>query len=211
MRKCIFVIFLFVLMLLPINIGATCSYEDEAALSKLASYVNYDYKYDKNTGIYSVVFNNVPSELKIVYNNIHYRSFNNKVTLNDISSSNEKNIYIYSSDNSKCPNINLQGIYINLPIYNKFYDSEECKAYPKFELCKEFVEKEFDESYFRNNLDEYILNSALKDYKPKEVNKNNSKMDIDFNYKSKILLIISLFLFLVLTINIFIIVRRKKK
>lgn len=209
MKKYIFIFALIILILIPINIKANCNYEDQSALNKLASHVNYDYEY-VGGNFFNVTISNVTNDLKLLYNNKYYTNLNGKVVLYNLKNNDENNIIIYSTESSRCPNISIRTLYIKLPYYNQYSEREECKEYSSFDVCSKFVKKQISQDEFEQAIEKKELQEEIEKF-IKENQENNFKKQKFVLSKLNISLVISAGIILIIITMLILKLKKIKK
>lgn len=188
---------IFVFLFFPTIIHANCSYESQKDLNELATHVEYTFEYSKDIYFFNVTLNNVPSELKILYNSKVMAANNNKVFLQNVKKGGNYKIQIFSSETSNCPNVYIREVYLDLPVYNLFSETKECKKYSEFKFCSQFLTRTLSESEFVQELNSYIATlETSKFIQEKETEKKDNFIKKNFSLINIFLLITGvLFLF----------------
>ena len=84
---------------------------------------------------------------------------------------------------------------LELPIYNVYYESTDCKDYPDFKYCREFLSKEITDEEFNTALAEYIVDKEIS-----ENSLDNESILEDFLTKENIILLSISFVILIIII-----------
>lgn len=198
-------LFLFVFMLIiPFNVNADCEYTEQRELLDLSQHIDYTYEYSRDIYYFNVTFYNVVPELKLVYNGQNFTGLNNRVVINNLTDSDEK-VQVYGSNTSNCPNTYIKDVDLNLPVYNVFYESNDCKEYPDFKYCVEFLAEEISEEEFGTELSNYIVEEDLENYSS-ESNRENEFL----NFKNIILVFVAMLILVVIVIFVVKILKLKK-
>lgn len=164
MRKIIFGIICFFLMIS--NINAACDDEEMIRLSKIANNVASNYYFNPQTQKFEITFTNVTKEI-VITDLINGEMYNEDIefTLKNLESGNYR--FNITSTDISCTGDTLVTKYINLPYYNKFYTSNDCKGIENYSYCKKWVKNEISESIFYKKVTDY--KKSLKNEKKKVV------------------------------------------
>ncbi len=133
-----------------------CDYKREVELNKLASKISYERVYSKDKGTFNITLYNVISDLYLKYENeLYYGDENNEVTIKDIQEGEYMNVVVYSSGSS-CYS-SLMTIYITIPYFNPFYDSDDCDGYDTIlTVCSsQFLTYRIDAQILKDAIDNY--------------------------------------------------------
>jgi len=167
--KKILTILVLAFVMIPV-LNAECDYKKEVELGKLASKVTYDRVYNKETNTFTVKLYNVIPELILSYNSEILKSnSDNEIEIKNLKEGtymqvdiNSTNIGCYSS---------LMTLYINLPYYNVFYDSDKCSKYEDIlEVCSS--------EYTSYLVTQKILDDAIDNYENRIINEDDKIEDI---------------------------------
>lgn len=191
-------VFLGSLFMFPLVSNAECSYERQAELSKIASNVQFSYTYDVTNGTpqFTVNITNLTNDIYVVDNKGD--TFVNNEISKMYSFENKITYKIYSND-SLCRGEYLLTRYVNLPSYNSFSQTEECKQNPKFKYCSTW-----------GSLPDsgYQFDVELESYKVQQENLEKEKQAtiwqqlIEFINQNKLILLITLFAIVIVIIFI---------
>jgi len=161
MKKIFFGVVSFFIMM--INANAACDDEEMIRLSKLANNVASNYYFDPETQKFEITFTNVTKEI-VITDLINGQMYNEDIefTIKNLESGNYR--FNITSTDVSCTGETLVTKYINLPYYNKFYTSEECKGIENYSYCKKWVKNEISESIFQKKVTQYKenLNKEIK-------------------------------------------------
>lgn len=196
------IVFMFLMLIIPLNINADCSYDEQRELYALSEHIDYTYEYSKVVYYFNVTFYNVVPELKISYNGSFVTTNNNRVLVNDIKKG--EKVEIYSSNSSSCPNTYIRDLELNLPMYNEFYESEDCQNYPDFKYCTPFLSDEITIDEFNDELSNYVVMEDMENYSSEE---NKSSF---LDWQNLILISISIIILIVIVIFILKIFKLKR-
>lgn len=141
------IILLILLLIIPFKTNAlvisSCSTSILSELKTLASNVNlsYDYEIRNNQAYFKITINNLNNKFYIVDslgNKYTYSNSNNgEVITKEFAYTKKIKFSIYSNV-TNCMDDLLTTKYVNLPTYNIYYGSEECKGIEEFEMCKKW-------------------------------------------------------------------------
>lgn len=200
-------VLLFVLM--SINVYAKCETSELERLKVLAEKVEFTYDYKIGNDInFSITATNLNSELKVLiiedYYMDDYQEFkynkNKTYTLNNFKNNEKVLVTIKGYVKNECSGETVLTKYVNLPYYNNFASSQECKLYPDFKYCATLLENSINKETFDSELEKY-LNSNLQEEEPPKV-----KEDGIFLY-----VVVGILFIVVLIIIIIMVVKKKRK
>lgn len=121
-------ILLFILLLIPFIVNASCDNSEIVRLGTLAGNITYETNYIESSSSYKVTLYNVTNEMRIYYNNKTYFSdSNNEVNIDNVSEGTSMVITVYPKDQSCRESLLI--IRIKLKYYNKFYNDSRCQKY----------------------------------------------------------------------------------
>lgn len=200
------VFFLFCVLSFPLVTSAKCSYERTAELAKLAGNVQFNYSYNEQKE-FTVYITNMTDDFYITddYGNDFDGTGDKTVSYSSGSSIS----YIFYSKDSNCPNELIIRKYLNIPVYNHYYDSTDCKTYPDFKYCKMWMNSDVNFNDFSRELKKYISDN----YGVKETeNKKTALLGPIVNFVLNNIVYFALgFGLIVLFIILRIIIRRKRR
>ena len=152
MKKTFFTIVVFLSFI--INVNALCNEEEKIRLSKIANNIASNYEYDENTKTFSITFTNVTKEI-VITNLTTKKMYNEDIefTINNLKSGTYK--FNITSSDINCTGETLITKYINLPYYNKYYESNECRGIEEHSYCQKWVKAEIKEETFKKKVEEY--------------------------------------------------------
>ena len=162
MKKVLFFFMFCAFVFTPLSVKAACDYNDQSELIELSKHIDYTYDYKDDIYFFDVKLYNVVPELKITYKEKDFLGTNNQVILRNINRD-ENRISVFGSASSKCPDFHVRDIDLELPIYNVYYESTDCKDYPDFNYCREFLSKEITDEEFNTALAEYIVDKEMSE------------------------------------------------
>lgn len=118
---------IFLIMFMPIFVGAACDYELQNQYTKYAYDISSDSEYlgDK-VKKFNVILYNVNNDFKVKYNGVNYNVVDNKVSINNVKEGTQMRIEIFAPSGCDEP---ARIIYINQPYFNEFYGSTMCYGY----------------------------------------------------------------------------------
>ena len=127
------------------SLEAECPYSDVVKYNELANYIESNYKYNRETNKFDLVFYNVDHDLNI---NNTYIPTNNEITISGYDPGSLISVDVYLN-NENCYNELVRNISFILPYYNNFYNDERCNNKENLEVCKyEFLPYNLDEVTF---------------------------------------------------------------
>lgn len=165
-------IFVLIFLLIPNVIFAAeneCDYSKQVELGKLASNITYETKYNKSDKNFDVTLYNVIDGLYLDYKeSIYNGNTNHEVTIQNISQGTTMTI-VAKTAITNC-DTSLLTIYINLPYYNPYYETEECENYKnKLTVCSsQFLSYEINEDIFKGAIRNYEEKIKNEPQKPQE-------------------------------------------
>ena len=196
-------IFTVSMLMFPLISKADCSYERQAELSRIAANVQLSYTYEMVNGYPEFIVNilNLTEDIYI-QDNQDYQTIIGPGEKNILYKDDDMSIKfdIYSAD-SACYGEKIFTTYIDLPKYNIYASSDECKKYPNFKYCGMWDKNSINSNQFREELQKYTTPSEVKT----ETQKTKLSEILQQHKKEVIFCVVAL---IVLTL---IIVTRKKK
>lgn len=205
------------LLLVTFNVDALCDASELERLKNISLKVDFSYTYKidnikDDSGSYtipnfSITAVNLDKELKVLvindYYSNDYREFkfngNREYTLNDFNNNENVVVTFKALTNNECSGKTVYTKKIDLPFYNSFFDSEECKEYPEFKYCKRLLD---------NSVSSNTFDKELENYK-KSLNESPTKNNV-FS-KQKYLIVGVILIFIIITIVILFIVKIKRE
>ena len=174
--------FIFIITVLIINsevFAATCPSTTKKELKNEASKVEYTLEPEVKTvpgegeldvqyALYTLTFLNLTDNLRVrwSYDNDNYSFlYKGQNTIDDLYQSSIIYVDIISVRPEGCEAIVLKKFKIELLDYNPNSKNEECKDYPNFTYCKEYLSTKYDLN------DKNLFNEKLKEYKKNLKNK----------------------------------------
>ena len=151
---------LFTLLFLSFNVDASCNRDELERLRQLAEKVEFTYqhkieKVEEFDGVFDeITFDitalNLNSDLKVLiindYYNDDYLEFkynsNGYYTLTGFSNSQKVDVTFKAFVANECSGTTVYTKTINLPFYNTYLNTDECKQYPEFKYCKEYLDSQ---------------------------------------------------------------------
>ena len=207
------------LLFITINVKAIdkCTTEEMNRLNELAKNVQFKTDYEiievtkdseddvkGNFAQYKIQIINMNNDLKIAFR----ESDDDELIYVNPTEMEEYSFYggrkiefqIFSYTTNLCTDELLRTEKINLPAYNYFYakNKEECKKYPEFKYCKEFLDDNNSKTYEEMN----------KEFKEYLNNEENVGSFLEHNY---IYIIIGIVIIIIAVVLVFVLKKRKKK
>lgn len=178
MIKKIYYLALFAVLLVPNIANASCSYEENVRLQKLANNINFNYSFVEESypdsiykGInFTIIISNLFSDLYI-YDNTSATTYYNtggEIVIPEVINGMTHEFKIYSNIDS-CKNTFIMTNYVVIPAYNRFYVSSLCKNIENYALCQK---------WYKHTLTEDEFASKIKKYKDDLNNQNNEEEPI---------------------------------
>ncbi len=198
-------VFAFLMAIFPLVSKADCSYERQASLSKIASNVQFNYTYDKESDIsFNVLITNLTDDIYLVDGDNNVISGAGEKSLNYFPG--QKIEYTIFSNDDSCRGDVIQKRYVNLPVYNTYSTLDVCKENPGFSLCGMWVDLTgYTYEQFIDELEKY------KNDKNKSVSKDTNKLSFwDFVSENKMTFII-IFIAIIILVFAFLFVRSKRE
>ncbi|MFV0250358.1 MAG: hypothetical protein ACK5HP_04945 [Bacilli bacterium] len=154
-----FIILLFLILVIPINIkAAVCSNNDKVRLASLASNVEFSYNYEEQNDdvIFSITINNIHEDLiiKDVKHNKIYNYQGNEIILYNFEDGLSYAFEFYSEYNF-CGGIKINNKYVNLPSFNKYYNDSVCIGIENYKYCKKWQKITLNYEEFVSNVEQY--------------------------------------------------------
>ena len=168
MRKRFLILFL-IMFLYNINVQALtyagCEYSDISNMKKTVTNVNavYSYRIVNDVAYFDITLTNLDGNTYFIDNERDgvYKSFKN----GEITIKNYKNKSVmlkFYSNKKECKDILLGSKYIQLPIYNKYWNKDVCKDITGLDFCNKWSSKVYTLEEVKKNVDDY-KKSLIKD------------------------------------------------
>lgn len=217
-KKIIFIISLFLVNNIYIN-AAVCDKENINIIKNQASEVSIKYEKDeeyinsqgeKEKGIYKIKISGLKEDMSVRIKSLNINekyTDENKgdITLSGIESGIKK-ISIYFDI---CNELLITNT-LNIPIFNKYSEREECNGITDLDVCKEDYQYELNESIFQKKLKDYKELKEQENNSKKKENKITETFNVVIEFlKSYYLYIISAIL-IVVFVTIYILIRKKR-
>lgn len=201
MKKIIFTIILFII---PIITYAYCDSEDIVEQSKLLNNININYEYDYQNQVFTIIFTNINKNFNVIdqetgemYDNL------DEIKIEKISGNHS---FLISSE--QCSYDVNRTRYIDLPYYNKYYDSEDCRNIQNYSYCNKWVNNPINENLFKQKIEAYKKNIEKKE----QTTTNNQTNLNKFLNRLADLYVKYYFIFLpIIIVSLSIIIYRKNK
>lgn len=182
-----------------------CDSEDIDRLRVLASNIKVSYENVSDMKTYDikylVSFSNVDKELIIVDSN--YNQWDGKNAKDGVISFEREPEYSsikYRIYSDKCSEKSLKTFSVELPMFNSYYDSDECKRLSKYNLnvCQEWTNDYIDDEIFLDTVEKY------------NIKEENSSFNI-IKYVSSHIYLVVIAGVLLFGLVIFLIIRARKR
>lgn len=150
----VFVLFLF--LALPSKMSALCTTAQQADLQKIANNITYSYEYIESNDTFNITLTNLDNRIYVKEDskNKIYRNVKNKeITLGGYRSGDTITFSVY--DPSYCVHSSLKIIYINLPLKNKYHNTELCKDISDFYYCNKWTQNNLTKKQMQEKVNEY--------------------------------------------------------
>ena len=178
MKKLLFIMFLLLPSVVLAKSKTKCDYTLVSNLKKLVSNINITYTYHLSDDManFDITLTNIPNDVYFIDNSnkqkYYYSDTNNGViTISNYASG--KVSYAFYSNNNDCLNEKLMVKNVNLPYYNKLYNSEECMNIPDYSLCQKWITNNYNYYDYLDKINKY--NSQL----------TSDKIDDNIDYEIK--------------------------
>lgn len=167
-------IFILFLTIIPITAKADCSNQNLTKYKNLASNIESYYTFNEDTKKMDVTIYNLSNELELKNGREEYSTNDSpigKTTIYGLSPGETLKLTVYKK-NGECESKSLRTIYVNLPNYNQYYNSEIC-INNNHQLCSKWVNTSvytYDqfvkkvESETKNNEEEQTPEEEMKKY-----------------------------------------------
>lgn len=171
----------------PLITHAECSYQRVAELSKIASNVQFSYSYDigeNGTPTFTMNITNITDDIYVEDHSTGtiLKTGEHNLVYNQYGTTLKYDIF---SNDPDCENEPLLTQNINLPNYNLFSSTENCKKYPNFKYCQTWMNTAaLSQEKFSSELSKYVEQEENSD--ATQTNKNI----IDLIYENIVLVIV---------------------
>ena len=162
-------ILLFLLFLFPIKtsaiydvIDSRCTTELKLSLRKEANEITYRVTKNDNNGkvTYSAILYNISDNLYVTDSS---KKLNKDLKIENIKPGGSISIEIYASDDNYCKGYKVGTKIIKAPNYNPYSQSDLCKGYENYTLCKEDANITLTEKEFETQIKNYIESLKVKE------------------------------------------------
>lgn len=191
MKKIQYILFITTLFLFG-NIAVNAGICDDVTINEFknkADNLKITYELDETyvdsngvhqNGIYKISVTGLEKFISVKFYDLNIEETYSKenqgnITLNGVESGIKK-VGIYYT---RCADKLLKIVTLNIPIYNKYADREECKGITDLDVCDETYEYELNESTFQYKLKKY--NEKKQEELEEEEKNKESKVSIVFN------------------------------
>lgn len=179
MKKCLKLVFISFIVVIPFKIKGLCSVEDKMRYNSLSANVTVSYDYIENgdSVSFNITIHNVHRDLVVVdkLTNKQYQSKNSDLNNFTISGLSDGKNYSFGvrAKNGDCSTRFFNTLYVNLPKYNKYYKDQVCDGADDYLLCQKWAEIgniSYDE--FKSSVESYkkSSNSKIDDEEKEEIN-----------------------------------------
>lgn len=181
------------------NVYASCDYQKEAELSRIASNVqiSYTYKIIDDRASFDVTLTNLTKDIYV--SGSSYINTNGEYTTT-YDQGQKLTFKFYSNE---CGDKLLLTKYLTLPTYNKYYSTDECKESPKFKYCEMWDNLDISEIKFQEEYDNYTY--TKKNNQSVEDEYKNVLLDVMSSHIKEIIVsiigVIILIIILILKLN----------
>lgn len=195
-------IWLFLIVMLPVKILAReCTDRELANLKKIAANINYSYEYylNKNKMYFDVTISNVYENIYILDVATDKKYSKTEFTIESKTDGQVLKFEIYSKT---CDEL-LTTKTINLPAYNKYYQSSYCEGIREYKYCSKWGNYNFSEQEFAKMTKEYKESILIPEKEPEII-----------TYKTEVrgfYVFISLFLLILLMYILFLFRKKHQK
>lgn len=176
-KKIWFSVLFALIVFLPQNIKASCSDAEIVRLQKLANNVNINYTYDEKSQKFNIVITNLKNDLvlKDIYTGKTYVTNEEVIIKNE--NSGRYTFMIYA--NTNCSKEYIITKYIEMPYYNIYFNSAQCKGIENFYYCSKWMNSTIDVSDFIEKTSTY--KEKINNLKEENSEKNTSFLNKIFN------------------------------
>lgn len=196
-KKALFILLLvFSIFFININVDAAtkCDKKDELKAEASAIEVNYELiksekgengDYDPTLYFYDIIITNISNNFEIGIGDSRYTykdSKNGVLTIRMVGGGYKIRVGIYASSKTGCADTKLRTIPVELPIYNRYSDFEECIGHTnEYPICApnaNLSKYELNDDGFEKELKKQAEEYENKKNKLKEDNNDNKKKNI---------------------------------
>lgn len=166
MKKKIYYVIFFIVVLLSGNLNIKsltyggCEYSEISRLKSYVSNINISYEYYvfNNKSYFNVTINNMVPGIYFIDSTTnkkyeYHHSNNGEIKINDYT--NNSGTYKFYSALPKCYGIKLTNKYYSFPEYNRYYESEICKANRNHSLCQKWAKITYSYEELEKRINEY--------------------------------------------------------
>ncbi len=146
MKRVVILFTIFYIFFFVTNVNAAeCSYAELKELKQFAQKVEIAYvpqvsDNDENAS-FTLKAYNMNSRMYLKINNIMVINYKDKVTDMGVFGQGETvKIAVYASSNTNCIDDRLYSFDIQLPVFNKYYNTDECKKNRDKDICKKWYD-----------------------------------------------------------------------
>ncbi|MBQ6816817.1 MAG: hypothetical protein IJO27_00125, partial [Bacilli bacterium] len=141
------ILFIIICISTFINVDAVCDSQRLNELKNKASKIEFIYDYTKNSNSeinFKITAVNLDEEIKTLiikdYYMDDYREFkynkNKQSSLSGFKSGERVKVTFKAYTTDECSGKTVYSKTVSLPYYNNYYNSSQCKQYPKFKYCE---------------------------------------------------------------------------
>ena len=181
MRKYILFIVLLFIAVPNVKADPVCNNAKLSNSRDLAQNITYDYNYNDDSRRFVVNLVNIDPSFYLVNENTNETyNYAEEIVMSNLVAGTSYKIGVYTND-VYCLNQKLYTIYINLPYYNVFYNTSDCKENREFKYCKKFLKTYLTKETFEKELDKYLesLDSGVEKVEEKEKTIFDKLLEVD--------------------------------
>lgn len=137
-----------------------CDYTLLSNIKNMTNNINITYTYhiENDIAYFDITLTNLKEDIYFIDNTTnkayYYTDTNNgEITINNYSIN--KVSYSFYSNNSECLDEKLTIKYVNLPLYNYYYNYPECEGVTNLKACEKWSGYVASEEEFRNTVNSY--------------------------------------------------------
>lgn len=163
-------LFFIILLVLPFFVDAQCTYKEKYELNAMSSYIDYNYDYNEERGLFTLTLTNIDEKLEIRYENLVLNPENGKVVFENIEPGSRLSINVYSTVENECYDEHLRVLYVSIPYFNRFYNSILCDGHETLDICNaRFLDYPISNETFILLLNNHEFTLNKEEEKPNDV------------------------------------------
>lgn len=164
-------IILFLILLIPVSIkGYFCDYDDYNIVRKKALNVNLmtEYEIKDDNAIFTVTIYNLMEDqyIKDVVNNKIY-NYNGSNLVLELTKPGTYSFEVYSNNNY-CDSSYLNKLFVEIPVYNKFYKDPLCEGIENYKYCQKWFSTSITYEQFKEEVIKYKGSPETEEIKKEE-------------------------------------------